>query len=321
MWAGDVGQNAYEEVDIIESGKNYGWNKMEGFQCYGTCDTTGRGFTRPIWDYGRTQGYSVTGGYVYRGSQMPDLYGKYIYGDYGTGKIWSLAYDGINPATNIQLLDSTFSISSFGVDQNKNIYICRYSSTLGGIYKIVDIGIAALNLKASIEGFYNLSVDRLNIRDTVSVYLRQDISPFNMVDSARTVLDSLTFSGSCIFRNAPTGKYYIQLKHRNALEVWSRSGGDSIIKGNVVSYDFTTDSTKTYGNNAVLIGSKYNIFSGDVNRSGTIDLNDIIQVYNDQASFLTGYVTSDVTGNRIVDLNDLVIVSNNSSKFITLRRP
>ncbi len=324
LWAGDVGQGMYEEADIIENGKNYGWVNTEGFHCYPDttiCDTTGYGFTRPIWEYPHSLGSSITGGYVYRGALLPDLYGKYIYADYGSGRMWALTYDGINPATNFQVLDSTFLISSFGVDQNKDIYICRYSSTQGRIYKLVDVGTAVLNLKASIEGFYNLSTDRLNMQDTVRVYLRQRVAPFNIVDSSKTVLDSLTFSGLCFFKNAPTGKYYIQLKHRNSIQVWSRTGGDSLKKGSVVSYDFTTDSTKTYGNNSILLGSKYSIYSGDIDASNTINLHDVIKVNNDELNFLTGYQTSDVTGNLIVDFNDLLIVANNSSKFISLIRP
>ncbi|MEO8664227.1 MAG: PQQ-dependent sugar dehydrogenase [Ignavibacteria bacterium] len=324
LWAGDVGQGLFEEVDLIESGKNYGWNKMEGFHCYpdtNSCDTTGKGITRPLWEYPHTMGNSVTGGYVYRGVQMPGLFGKYIYADYGAGTLWAVTYDGINPTTNALVLDTSFSISSFGVDQNRDMYVCRYSSSAGRIYKIVDIGKAALNVKASIEGFYNIAADRLNISDTIRAYLRQNVSPFNVVDSAKTILDSLTFSGVCNFTNAPTGKYYIQLKHRNALEVWSRAGGDSIKKGSVITYDFTSAPSQTYGSNSILLGSKYNIYSGDVNTGGTIDLNDILPVFNDQTNFLTGYIPTDLTGNGAVNLDDLVIVSNNSTKFIVLVRP
>jgi glucose/arabinose dehydrogenase len=142
MWAGDVGQNAYEEIDILESGNNYGWNVMEGLHCYNAtiCDTTQK--RKPIWEYAQgSSNYSVTGGYVYRGSLMPALYGKYIYGDYVSGRIWALNYDGINPTTNALIIDRPTataqqkSISAFGVDRQNNIYVISYGE--GKIYKIV----------------------------------------------------------------------------------------------------------------------------------------------------------------------------------------
>ena len=321
LWAGDVGQGAYEEIDIIESGKNYGWNKMEGYHCYGTCDTTGKGFTRPIYEYSHSLGLAITGGYVYRGSLLPGLYGKYIYGDYSFGTVWALTYDGINPATNILLQDTNFAISSFGTDQNNEIYACRYSSTTGRIYKIVNTSFAALSLKASIEGFYDENTSKLRIRDTVKVYLRQVNSPFAMVDSARTVIDSLNLTGVCFFNNAVTAKYYLQLTHRNGLETWSRTGGDSIIKGNSVSYDFTSNNTQAYGNNEILKCTKYCIYSGDIVRDGVIELSDVLSDYNDASDFTAGYTVTDLNGDYLVDLDDILIVYNNSSSFVSLIRP
>ncbi len=321
LWAGDVGQGQYEEIDIIESAKNYGWNKMEGFHCYGTCDTTGKGFTRPVYEYSHSLGLAITGGYVYRGSLLPGLTGKYIYADYSFGSVWALTYDGINPTTNVLLQDTNFAISSFGVDENNEIYACRYSSTTGRIYKIVNTTTSALVLKASIEGFYDQGSDRLNIRDTVKAYLRQISSPFALVDSAKTVIDSLNFSGVCFFNNAATGKYYIQLKHRNGLETWSRAGGDSIKRGNSVSYDFTSAGSQAYGNNQVLIGSKYCIYSGDVFQDGSVELTDLLLTYNSASEFLSGYVVYDVNGDYLVDLNDILTVYNNSSSFVSVVRP
>jgi len=321
LWAGDVGQGQYEEIDIIESAKNYGWNKMEGFHCYGTCDTTGKGFTRPVYEYSHSLGLAITGGYVYRGSLLPGLTGKYIYADYSFGTVWALTYDGINPTTNLLLQDTNFAISSFGVDQNNEIYACRYSTSNGRIYKLVNTTNAALILKASIEGFYNQGLDRLSIRDTVGVYLRQTISPFALVDSAKTVIDSLSFSGVCFFNNAATGKYYLQLKHRNGLETWSRSGGDSIKKGNSVSYDFTSGSSQAFGNNEILVGSKYCIYSGDVFQDGSVELTDLLLTYNGASEFLSGYVVYDVNGDYLVDLNDILTVYNNSSSFVSIVRP
>ena len=136
IWAADVGQASWEEVDIIQSGKNYGWRIKEGFVCYNPpagCDSAG--LTSPIWTYYHSEGQSVTGGYVYRGPTVPSLTGKYVYADFASGRIWALTYNGINPAVNSLVYDSPIFISSFGVDQNNELYICEYGPS-GKIYKI-----------------------------------------------------------------------------------------------------------------------------------------------------------------------------------------
>lgn len=131
LWAGDVGQGRREEIDIIEKGKNYGWNRMEGNLCYPSgdpCDLPG--LTKPIVDYGRSLGASVTGGYVYRGNSVPELVGAYVYGDFVSGRIWALRYDGVNPPDNAQLMDTNINIASFGVDKDYELYICAFDSRI-----------------------------------------------------------------------------------------------------------------------------------------------------------------------------------------------
>lgn len=124
--AGDVGQSAKEEIDVITSGKNYGWNRMEGKSCYPPGESCSRsGLTLPIVDYGRDDGGSVTGGYVYRGSDIPALYGTYIYGDFISGKVWSLVRDG-NKAVASEVLSSGELISSFGEDESGELYMLSY---------------------------------------------------------------------------------------------------------------------------------------------------------------------------------------------------
>ncbi|MEO6693936.1 MAG: PQQ-dependent sugar dehydrogenase [Ignavibacteria bacterium] len=324
IYAGDVGQNVFEEVDIIEIGKNYGWNKMEGFHCYpdtNICDTAGRGFTRPILEYRHNVGQSITGGHVYRGQYLPGLTGRYVYADYIQGTVWALRYDGINPVTNVLLQDTNFNISAFGTDQNNELYVCRYGSTTGRIYKFVNTSVLTLDLKAAIQGYYEPSTNKLNIRDTVDIYLRSTIAPYALIDSTSAVLDSLTFSSPAIFSNAPAGSYYIVIKSRNTLETWSKIGGESFVKGGLTSYDFTNDSTKAYGNNLEKEGSVYTIFSGDVNSDGVVDGSDVSIIDNDAASLLLGYNVSDLTGDGIVDGSDLLIADNNATQFVILIRP
>jgi len=125
LWLGDVGQSRREEVDIVEKGKNYGWNQIEGTLCYPSgnpCDIAG--LVKPIWEYNHSLGQSITGGYVYRGVNVPELVGAYVYADYGTGRIWSLRYDGVNPAANALLADTNMGVSAFGIDQNNELYVC-----------------------------------------------------------------------------------------------------------------------------------------------------------------------------------------------------
>jgi len=132
LWAGDVGQNAWEEIDIIENGKNYGWRCYEGTHPYNTSGCNYPEYINPIWEYPHGAECSITGGYVYRGPSVPELAGKYIYGDYCSRKIWALEYDGITPPTNQYLLTVPNSITSFGVDQNNELHI---TSSDGKIYR------------------------------------------------------------------------------------------------------------------------------------------------------------------------------------------
>jgi len=135
LWCADVGQNMWEEIDIIVRGANYGWKIMEGFHCYSP--TTGCnqfGLTLPVVEYDHSQGCSVTGGYVYRGDKIPSLQGLYIYGDYCSGKIWALDYKGNAVAQNVLLVESGLNITSFGEDLAGNLYIL---SREGGIYTLL----------------------------------------------------------------------------------------------------------------------------------------------------------------------------------------
>lgn len=133
LWAGDVGQSKpYEEIDIIESGKNYGWNIMEGFHCFNPAENCSKeGLTLPIWEYSAESGRSITGGHVYRGENIPDLQGYYIYGDFISGRLWRLKYDGVSPAMNDLILHNpNLYPSSFGLDEAGELYICSFDGII-----------------------------------------------------------------------------------------------------------------------------------------------------------------------------------------------
>lgn len=135
VWLGDVGQNSWEEIDTVLKGRNYGWRYMEGSHLY---DTSAGGFSKavlslPVWEYAHDSGRcSITGGFVYRGANLPQLSGKYIYGDFCTGEVWALDTKQPAPITT-KLMNNSANISSFGVDQQQELYLCGLSN--GKLYK------------------------------------------------------------------------------------------------------------------------------------------------------------------------------------------
>ena len=139
FWCGDVGQELFEEVNVITKGGNYGWSNREGTHSFGNRPTVA-GVSNPIdpvWEYDHTAGKSITGGRVYNSNRIPQLTGKYIYADYVTGSVWALTYD---PATgkavrNEQVLERGIPVVAFGEDQNGEIYYMRDSSKGEFIYR------------------------------------------------------------------------------------------------------------------------------------------------------------------------------------------
>lgn len=125
LYCGDVGQNKFEEIDLIEKAKNYGWRVREGKHPYKEEQPNGE-VVDPIKDYGRDLGVSVTGGFVYRGKEIPALEGIYLYADYGTGRIWGLIWDGKRLTFDAELLKTDLNISSFGQDSQGELYVCDH---------------------------------------------------------------------------------------------------------------------------------------------------------------------------------------------------
>ncbi|XP_033627370.1 HHIP-like protein 2 isoform X1 [Asterias rubens] len=162
IFCGDVGQNAFEEIDIIVNGGNYGWRAKEGFSCYSDSQCTDEWLENevlPIHAYPHTVGKSVTGGFVYRGCQSPNLNGRYIYGDFVNGRLFQLTENNETTAWDNQeicMADSSTclgslvnsypkNILSFGEDEAGEVYILatNYASTEhdgGKVYKLVDPG-------------------------------------------------------------------------------------------------------------------------------------------------------------------------------------
>ncbi len=131
LWASDVGQDRMEEIDIVDKGKNYGWNLMEGTLFYSGGNESG--LQAPVWAYGRDQGNATIGGFVYHGTKLPQLAGSYIYGDFVSGRIWALNLNHGGDPVNKELLKTNLHITSLGLDEKNELYICADD---GQIYEL-----------------------------------------------------------------------------------------------------------------------------------------------------------------------------------------
>ncbi len=135
LWLADVGQGAFEEVDRIELGGNYGWPIREGFSCFGDasdCEDR-QDLEPPVVVYGRTEGRSVTGGYVYRGTEHEALVGSYVFGDFVSGRVWAVQYDEAGEARAEVIADSGRSIASFAEDSDGELFVVDLG---GGLYRM-----------------------------------------------------------------------------------------------------------------------------------------------------------------------------------------
>ncbi len=137
MWIGDVGQNEWEEIDLLPSGvggKNFGWALFEGDHPYPprAKRSKPKAYLAPVVEYGHDAGTSVTGGFIYRGSRYPNLRGIYLYADFTTGRIWGLRRTGA-AWENKELADTDMLVASFGEDEDGTLYVCDLG---GAVYRV-----------------------------------------------------------------------------------------------------------------------------------------------------------------------------------------
>jgi glucose/arabinose dehydrogenase len=140
LWAGEVGQNLYEEINILKSGGNYGWNLRESFHPFGVKGVdVNADMVEPLWEYHHDVGKSITGGIVYRGKKLPELTGKYLYADYVSSHVWVLTYDKKlgRVTANREIKSANVPILSFGEDQEGEAYLLTFTQSGQGIYRIV----------------------------------------------------------------------------------------------------------------------------------------------------------------------------------------
>lgn len=180
---------------------------------------------------------------------------------------------------------------------------------------------STLNLTAFIEGFYNPASNIL-ISDTVRVYLRNAASPYTIIDSTKSALNS-SGAGAFTFSYPVNGvNYFIVIKHRNSIETWSKTA--QAFTGGSLTYNFSASNTQAFGNNMKQIDAspvRFGIYSGDINQDGTVDASDLSETDNDAFSSVSGYVRTDVTGDDFVDAADVSIVDNNAFNSVSVIAP
>ena len=138
LWCADVGQNLWEEINLITKGGNYGWNLREAQHPFGLKASGPRAdLIEPIWEYDHQVGASITGGVVYRGKKLPELVGKYLYADYVTGKVWALKYDEAakRVVTNEAIPTNKLPIITFGEDEQGEVYFTLVTANGQGVFK------------------------------------------------------------------------------------------------------------------------------------------------------------------------------------------
>jgi hypothetical protein len=185
IWCGDVGHARYEEIDLVVRGANYGWRIMEGFHCYTPligCDQTG--LTPPVIERLHGPECSVTGGYVYRGLLKPNLTGRYIYGDYCSGKIWKLLYSNGTIIEDELLVSAPSQINSFGTDQDNELYICCVNGKIYRFKKDPPLPVA-FSLKQNYPNPFNPST-KISFDLPVDEFVKLDV--YNSLGQYVTIL-------------------------------------------------------------------------------------------------------------------------------------
>ncbi|MEO6694162.1 MAG: dockerin type I domain-containing protein [Ignavibacteria bacterium] len=232
---------------------------------------------------------------------------------------WAISFDGGNNGNH----DEGNFIK---VDSEENVIIAGYSSQAGHSDDFMAVkysqSLGVLNLTVVMEGFYNPSVNAMNISDTAKVFLRNSSSPYSVVDSSKSAINAITLRGAFPV-SAPTGNYYIELKHRNTIETWSNNAVSYTAIG-TINYNFTTSSGQAFGSNQKSVDAspvRFAVYSGDVNQDGTIDATDLALVDNAAYNFISGYVNTDVTGDNFVDATDAALADNNAANFVSVIRP
>ena len=309
-------------ANVVSSGGLTGTNGQVRFNTFGKC-SYGRSDGKIVYEY-KDNGTPFSGATITNSTSSSGTGTVTDLGTFVTGVQLNKDVSGLNSSkeykwrSRIQYSLVNNPYQKLGPWKYYNNYIPAPS----GNFRASDgSSIKQLNLTMLIQGFYNSSTN-LMIKDTARVYLRNSSTPYAIVDSAKAYLSN-TGTSVFLFSNAVNGtNYYLQLKQRNSMETWSKNA--QTFTANSLTYNFTTANTQAYGNNMINVDASpvnYAVYSGDVNQDGTIDLGDVLSVYNAASFFSSGYVVNDVNGDNIVDLNDILIAYNNSAGFVAVIRP
>lgn len=217
--------------------------------------------------------------------------------------------------------NDTDRAAAITIDQWGSVFVTGVSKGLEGgrdFNTIKYIQENTLNLKVLVEARYDESLNQM-VPDTLALVLRSSVSPYALVDSSVSVIDG-SGNGTFIFQNTQNGiNYFLVPSHRNSIETWSAAGQS--FQNGTLSYDFTSSASSAFGNNLKQKGSKFCVYSGDVNKDGTVDLSDVATIFNDITVFSSGYLLTDLNGDNVVDLSDLVSCFNNSFNFVSVIKP
>ena len=311
-------ENEYSEIDhdieyYKSSNGSAGWTN--GFVDYTINDSRGTGIIGKRNDPGN---YSTS---------YNSTYGEYTHVAFckSVTNVWS---EVLNPFSPDESNPYCLPYPAIALNSGNNTSMAVWSddiSPLPNLWSTTNNANTNKNLilYGAIQGLYDPNSNTM-IYDTVIVYLRNAVSPFAKIDSSKKQMFGPGTGQEFSFNNAQNNiPYYIEVKHRNALETWS-ADPVTFVSDNA-SIAFSVDAVYAYGNNEIQVDADpYNVFafySGDVNHDGTIDLTDVLLIYNNANSFVTGYVTTDLTGDSIVDLTDLLIAYNNAAAFVGVVRP
>lgn len=247
----------------------------------------------------------MTSVYKYRLQIATDSVMNNVFADSSVFGDTSLVLGGFNYAVKYY-----WKVTAYDIFNNN-----RTSATWN--FTVLEIPSLKLKLTAVLEGMYYPLFNIVSRRDTFTVELRETVSPYNLVDSKKGVLDSLNFTSLVQFPYAPQGTYYIVFKHINSIVTWSKSGGETFNYTDTVNCNFSTAASQAFGSNLKLKGSKYCIISGDVDRDGYIDASDASPIDNDSYISRTGrFLPTDLNGDNFVDADDMTIQDNNRNRSV-----
>ena len=166
-----------------------------------------------------------------------------------------------------------------------------------------------------------LQLIQLTRKDTLTVSVRSNTAPFNIIETRKMVYDTLSGMASIPLHSVNPGfSYYLTVSHRNSITTWSSS--PVVFSDNITSYDFSTGISQAFENNMINVNGKSSFYTGDISRDGCVDLSDLVAVVNNTTLFTTGeYVLEDLDFDELVDLTDLVGCNNNAAIFVCTIAP